>query len=121
MSAALALDYVSAAAAAALAAAAAIRARRSLSRWALAAGMFLLAIECVFIALSRGNGTLDQIARWQDWRMITLAAVPGTWLLFSLNYARGKAEPSPFRKLYALPLAILVPSGLAWCFREQFF
>jgi putative PEP-CTERM system histidine kinase len=121
MSATLALDYSSAFFSAALAVATAVRARKSFPRWLFALGMLLMAAESVFAGISRVSDDPAQIGRWQILRFIIIAALPGTWLLFSLTYAREKRTTfAGARAGYVLAIVLAVPTALAyWC--HQYF
>ena len=94
---------------------AAVRAKRQLSRWAFASGMAVLAVESAFSALGSTDATLEQFTRWQLYRLAAMALVPGTWLLFSLTYARGGSEHGPLRgtwpavvAMFLIPIALVV-------------
>jgi putative PEP-CTERM system histidine kinase len=112
-------DWTGAACSAALALATIFRAGRSISRWAFVAGLMVLSAESVLMALSRSSGTPEQIAWLQSLRLIATAAIPGTWLLFSLSYARGKEWHLQAQTRYALAAAILLPPAFAWVLRDQ--
>lgn len=86
------LAYSSAALSAALAAGAAFRARRSPSRWAFVAGMTVLAVERILSGFQSASPSLLEMQRWQTWQLTAAALLPGTWLFFSLSYARGNAD-----------------------------
>ncbi len=86
------LGFISAGLAAALALASALRARRQLARWAFVGGMLVFAAERTCSALAALAAGPDVLADWHRWRMLALSLVPGTWLLFSLSYARGNAR-----------------------------
>ena len=111
-------DYAGAACSGALALAALSRAGRSLTRWAFAVGMAILAAESVFMALSHSTDSPSQILRWQTWRLITLSLIPGTWMLFSLTYSRGKGIRFSWRTRLALIATFLVPPAIAVGFRD---
>lgn len=54
-----------------------------------AAGMFVLALESLFNGLAEKANSIDQMGQWQTRSLISVAFLPGIWLLFSLCYARG--------------------------------
>lgn len=112
-------EYGSALGAGALAITTAFRAGRSAPRWAFAVGMVLLGAESVFVALSNGSGSSEEITRWQQWRMLAVAFIPGSWLLFSATYARGDQRPQTWWKRYEILPALLIPPLLAWINRDQ--
>lgn len=112
-------EYGSALGAGALAITTALRAGRSAPRWAFAMGMILLGAESVFVALSNGSGSAEEITRWQQWRMLAVAFIPGSWLLFSATYARGDQRPQTWWKRYEILPALVIPPLLAWLYRDQ--
>lgn len=116
---AMIFDYVAAGCSGALALATLLRAGRSLPRWAFAAGMAVLAVESVFTALSHSTDSPSQIMRWQTWRLTCVALIPGTWLLFSLCYARGREQLVSWRSRLTVIGAFVVPAGIAFGFRER--
>lgn len=112
MSAALIFDYLAALCGAGFAIAAVFKAQRSFTRWIFGAGMAVLAVETVLMALARRATVAEDVVRWQTWRMLAMAMVPGIWLLFSRNYARShEGKPTGWGKAkmigaFALPLLI---------------
>lgn len=117
MSLASLIPILAAAIAAALAVAGLVRLRRPLARLTFAGGMLLLAVENALIALSvNPSAAPGTVLEWQQWRLVSLAAVPGLWVPFSLAYARGaSARRSVKRRILeiaaaGLPLAL----ALAW-------
>ncbi len=114
------LAFASATLAGALAVAGLIRPHRTVSRWAFAAGMILLAVESVLIGLeASGRIAAFSPLRWQQWRLTVLSLVPGMWALFSLSYARGDAARMLGRWQWLIAAAILLPLVLAVGLREQ--
>ncbi len=97
----------------AFALAAAIRARTVVSRWIFAAGMMVLSAESVFSALAISAASSAQAERWQVLRLVAMALLPGTWLAFSLSYARAGGVNGPLRRaLLPVVLAVLLPLAL---------
>ena len=119
MSATMILDFASALFSAGLAMATAIRAGAFFPRWAFALGMLLLGAESVFSGLSRSAQIPADIVHWQAWRLLTLTALPGTWLLFSLSYAREKKSALAARRGFALALAAILPIAITFWFRDR--
>ena len=111
------LTYSSAALAAVLALGGALRARRAVERWAFAAGMAALALERTFSGLMAGAPSPMSAYNWQLWRLTAVALIPGTWLLFSLGYARGNAREFLRRWRLVLGAAFLIPLGAAVLYR----
>jgi putative PEP-CTERM system histidine kinase len=88
---------------------------RSFVHRAFALGMVILAIESVFNGLCDHTLVPEQAMRWQQWRLIATATLPGTWLLFTLSF--GKADPRPLLYKWkwivlAVFLPLLIFSGL---------
>lgn len=81
---------------------------RDLTRWSFVAGMALLSAESFLVGLSWDAILPEKVARWQQWRIVLLSLIPGSWLLFSISYARGngKAEVSRTRWLWGAALAL---------------
>ena len=115
------LELASATLSAGLALATAGRARRSFPRWAFVIGMLLLGADCILSGLSRVADGSAEIGGWQSWRFLVVAAIPGTWLLFSLSYAREKrATFATATGGYALAAALAIPTAVAYGLREKF-
>ena len=68
----------------------------------LAAGLVLLAAECVFVGASAAALLPEHMLTWQRARLAVAAFVPGCWLAFSLVYAR--ANHREFYRLWRWPL-----------------
>lgn len=101
--------------------------RRPVSKWCFVAGMVLVGVESVFTGLAartqyNGPPTIDggkAILYWQHWRMITTSLVPGTWLMFSLSYARGNFREFLFRWRFILVVAFVLPAAIACFFHDS--
>ncbi len=65
-----------------------VRDRRSFVHRTFAAGMIALAVEQIFSGLSFLAALPQEILLWQRLRLLAAAFLPGTWLLFSLSFAR---------------------------------
>lgn len=109
MSTAAILAFAGAACAGALAVAAAARARRSLARWAFAAGMGVLAVESLYVGLSASEPLPQQALAWQQSRLVALSFAPLAWLIFSASYARGSGPKILLRDRVPLFLAAILP------------
>lgn len=113
------LAYGSSALATILALSAALKAGRAVDRWAFVAGMALLAGEQFC------DGWLVQVSepamifRWQLAALTLGSAVPGTWLLFSLTYARANAREFLYRWRFVLLAAFLAPVATVLLFRSS--
>ena len=113
------LPFVSAVFGGLIALAGIIWARRSVSDWAFIAGMIILTLEGVCIGLTGSAVTPIEVVQWQQWRLAILSLLPGTWLLFSLTYARGNAREFLVRWRFVLVAAFLLPIGLVLAFRND--
>jgi signal transduction histidine kinase len=118
MSAATIFEYAGAGTAAVLAFATALRAGRSIPRWTFSAGTLVLATESLLVALSNAADTAAEIERWQVYRMLTLAFLPGIWVMFSATYARGNDQRLLGWRRALFPALLLGLPALTWCFRE---
>lgn len=102
-----------------MAVAAAVRGRRIVSHWCFIGGMAVLAAESVFAGLVASGADLDGRADWEGRKLLAMSFLPGTWLLFSLSYARGNYREL-FRKWQALLLAAAAaPVVVAFLFRSS--
>ncbi len=115
------LCYISALAAFLVALGGAVRARRGIADWTFVAGMLVLAADRVLAGYSLEAATLGGVERWQIWRLLPQALLPGVWLVFSLTFARLNAEV--FLKKWRLiwPAALAVPLVLVLGFRTDHF
>jgi len=92
------------------------RERRCLAIWLFAAGMALLALESVFSGLNENALLAEDKMYWENWAVVTTAFLGGTWLSFSLTYARGNYREflAKWRFVqgaaYALPVAAVILS-----------
>jgi putative PEP-CTERM system histidine kinase len=111
MSLAVLLDFASAFLGGAVALIAAFRERRSKAVWFFVAGMALLCSESVFSGLmALAPATAPAVAgSWQNWAMLSMLLMPGTWLFFSLSYARGNYRESLRKWRIVLAAAFIVP------------
>jgi putative PEP-CTERM system histidine kinase len=95
---------------------AAFRERRSIPKWSFVAGMTLLALESVFSGLAAHTDQGGEAIRyWQQWRLVAMSFLPGTWLVFSFSYARGNAKEFLFKWRFMLVAAFVAPVVIA-CF-----
>jgi putative PEP-CTERM system histidine kinase len=96
---------------------AAFRGRRSIPKWSFVAGMILLALEsiCSGLAAHTDQGG-EAIQYWQQWRLVAMSFLPGTWLLFSFTFARGNAGEFLFKWRFMLVAAFVLPVAIAWFF-----
>ncbi|MBL4574812.1 MAG: hypothetical protein JKY51_01765 [Opitutaceae bacterium] len=78
-----------------------LRNKRSIIRWVFALGMFALMIESLCIGLSAIAESPYEVFYWQRIRFTAMTFLPGAWLFFSLNYARGNAQRKRGKRRYA--------------------
>jgi putative PEP-CTERM system histidine kinase len=114
------LPFVSATLGGLLAVVGLVQPHRTVSRWAFAAGMLLLAAESAMIGLEAGGSiTSASPLEWQRWRLTVLSLVPGVWIIFSLSYARGDVAKLFARWRWLLAGIVLAPLALALGLRAQ--
>ena len=98
---------------------AAWRGRRSVAVWFFVAGMALLSCESVFCGLMTGAERPEEAGRWENWALLVMSLLPGTWLFFSLSYARGNYREFLGKWREALAAAFLIPILLDICYQGQ--
>jgi putative PEP-CTERM system histidine kinase len=101
-----------------LAVAVLFRDRRTLVHQAFVAGMFAFAFESVFTGLSLQSGFSDEILRWQRFRAMAAAFLPGCWLLFALTFGRANAEDLVRKYRFVLLAIFVIPLVLATVFPD---
>src|ERR1051325_3186665 len=72
-------------------------------------GMVLLAVEDTLGGFTLEAASLDQAVLWQKLRLMAVALLPGTWLVFSLSYSRGNYREFLKQWRVLLLLAYAVP------------
>ena len=95
---------------------AAFRERRSAAVWFFVAGMAMLSCESVFSGLVSQAVSPEEAGRWEKWALFSMSLLPGTWLFFSLSYARGNHREFLDRWREAVGAAFILPIALAICF-----
>ena len=115
------ISYVAAVGAAGLAGYVLARDLRSPVHRIFAAGMVLLAADALLTGLASGAALASDFLFWQQVRTGVAALVPGTWLLFSLCYARANYRSIIARWKILLMFFFVGPAVLAVLFRESFF
>lgn len=88
--------------------------RRSRVHLVFVAGMALLALESIFNGLSWASPTVQEMVRWQHWKLWTSSLLPGVWLFFALSYGRGNYREFLNRWKFLLLAAFLVPVALVF-------
>ncbi|HID28748.1 MAG TPA: PEP-CTERM system histidine kinase PrsK [Desulfobacterales bacterium] len=56
-------------------------------------GMIVLGLESLFTGLSVQATLTEEVIRWQQWRSIAAAFLPGSWLIFTVSLARADHKP----------------------------
>jgi putative PEP-CTERM system histidine kinase len=92
---------------------------RSVAHWAFVAGMIIFAVTDVCSALTSYAASPQEVVYWQSWRMAVMSLLPGTWLVFSLTFARGNYAEFLKRWRPLLAAAFLIPVGLVLFFSED--
>lgn len=92
---------------------------RSLVRWIFVAGMIEIAAENVFFAFTSEAALPEDVIYWQNWRLLAISFIPGTWLSFSLCYARGNYSKFLKQWRFVLAAAFLIPISLALLFSNK--
>lgn len=83
------------------------------ARFAFSVGMIVLGVESLLAAASTHVFLQSAALVWQRWRLMATALLPGTWLLFSLTYARGNEKEFLTRWKTVILAAFVLPAGLA--------
>src|SRR6185369_3082679 len=104
-----------------LTAAVLLRDRHSFVHRVFAAGVFLFALEEIFRALSYSSGLPPDLLYWHRRVMVTSAALPAAWLLFSVCYARKESRGLFSRWKWGLLGVGLMPIPLTLIFRHALF
>jgi putative PEP-CTERM system histidine kinase len=99
----------------------AVKDRRSLSSRSFIAGQTLLAVAEVFRGLSNQSIIAEDVLYWQRMRAISSGLLPGTWLLFSLVFARTNYQTSLSKWKWALAAAFALPILIPVLFANFFF
>ena len=89
------------------------------TRWIFCAGMLLLGADSALGGLSRGALDTHEVAGWQQCRLFVSSILPGTWLVFSIRYARENARELLRRTRWLWIPALVAPCAAALVFREQ--
>ena len=115
------ISYIAAVGAAGLAGYVLSRDLRSPVHRTFAAGMVLLAADALLTGIASGAALSTDYLFWQQVRTGVTALVPGTWILFSLCYARANYRSILARWKWALTGFFLFPAVLAGLFRDSFY
>jgi putative PEP-CTERM system histidine kinase len=89
-----------------------VRDVRSSAYRAFALGMAAFLAQMVFSFLSLNGAHPHGALHWRRWRMAAEALLPGSWLLFSLSYARSNFDEFSRQWKWVIVAAFVVPAGL---------
>ncbi len=90
--------------------------RRSFVHRTFAVGMIALALEAMLSGLSVQGVLPEDVVGWQRLKAVASALLPGSWLLFSLRFARANHTACVARWKWAALAASALPLALAtWC------
>ena len=115
------LPFVAALLCSGLAAFVYLRNTRSFTHRAFAVGMIALALEEALAGLGIGAILPEAVVRWQRLRLVVTAALPGSWLLFSLSFARANYRETVAKWRWVILAAFVVPFALAVVFGDTLF
>lgn len=76
-------------------------------------GMAVMTGETIVSYLAMNASTPEQALMWSRWGLNVAALLPGSWLVFSLSYARRNFDEFSSTWKWALIAAFVVPVGLA--------
>ena len=97
------------------------RDRHSLVHRIFATGMMLLALEELLRGLSYRAILPEDVLSWQEFCLMVSALLPGTWLLFSLTYARANYREFLAKWKWGVLIVFAAPVVLSTGFRGSFF
>lgn len=106
------ISFVAAAVAFLLAMVVAYKDRKSFANRCFIAGLVLLALVEVFRELSANGGVSDEILYWQKAHLGLFALAPGTFLLFSLSFARQEYRAYLGRWKYVIAAFFAIPAAV---------
>jgi len=96
--------------------------KRSVAYITFVIGMGALAVDRVLIGMSAEAGTpLAEFVRLQQLRLFAAALIPGSWLLFSLSFARENHREFVKKWRWAVFAAFAIPMALVIIFPGFFF
>jgi len=95
--------------------------KRSLPHWAFAAGMSALALEQAAAGMSAQAVLPMELVHWERLRLFVTAFLPGSWLLFSLCFARENYKEFVARWKWAVLAVFAFPLLLVALFSDSFF
>jgi len=97
------------------------RDRKGLVQWIFAVGMIVLGLEAMLVGIGFKASLPAEAIYWQRIRLITIAFLPGAWLLFSLTYAGVNYKEIISKWRWVVLAAFIIPLTLVTFFWESFF
>jgi putative PEP-CTERM system histidine kinase len=97
-----------------------IRQRSSLARWMFCGSMAILCLESLATGFSATAIRVDNSLYWQQIRLFALSFLPGSWILFSLTYARGIHRQLLVKWRWTLIAAFAIPALLAIFYYDSY-
>lgn len=113
--------WIAAGLALALAARVCFSEKRSVETLAFVLGLMALALDSAFGACSLATADIFTAQRWYRWRFLALAFVPGTWLAFSVIYARGNYDAFLRRWQWTILALLAGVPAMIWLFHQNLF
>jgi putative PEP-CTERM system histidine kinase len=110
------VNYMAAGVGSLLVLAALYREARTLARNAFLLGMSSFACASLFAGLSAQATSPEAFVFWQRLKLLASAPLPGSWLLFSVSFARGNSVEFVKRWRWILVAAFLLPAAAAAAF-----
>ena len=89
------------------------------AQWAFAAGLVFMAAQAVFTGFALSAKDIGGILHYQTCAVLTMAAIPGPWVLFSLTYSRGNWQVFTRKWRVVILCAFVLPVAIALSFREH--
>ncbi|MGE3541766.1 MAG: XrtA/PEP-CTERM system histidine kinase PrsK [Candidatus Tectimicrobiota bacterium] len=94
---------------------------RTVVHWSFTLGMGAVALTEAFTGLGISTALPADIAFWKFLSYVTMAVLPGSWLLFSLSFGRANYQEIIHRWRYALAVATVCPVALVLLGRHDLF
>ncbi len=94
---------------------------RSLVHRTFAVGMLALALEAGLTGLSLQAVLPEEVLRWQRLRLVAAAFLPGSWLLFSLSFARANYKEFVAEWRWIILAAFAFPLALTTFLADSIF
>ncbi len=95
--------------------------RRSFVHWIFGVGMAILSAEEVLNGLSLQAFWPAEVMRWQQLKLTITALLPGSWLIFSLSFARVSYKETLAKWRWVVIAAFAIPLSLVTLFGNSLF